>query len=218
LATSVFIPWRPATSRLPAFDFTRDWWRSQGFDVHLVDSDDRPFSLAASRNLAVALSSVDPLAPIVISDADTVGEFAAIAEALERTDAEERTFLPYTEYRSLGEAGTAQALAGRQLELCSHLVYPPAVSGIYITTPAVWTQYGGQDPRFRGWLGEDIAHMHAHETLIGPLGRTQGKAYALGHDSEVKEGPQYDANAQLMHRYGAAAGDVDAMWALINER
>lgn len=217
MATSVFLPWRPATSRLPAFDFTRSWWREHGFDVHLVDSGDEPFSLAASRNVAVA-QAVDPMAPLVIADADTVGEIYSVLEAIDRIgDGDERTYLPYREYRSLGEVGTKQAIAGRELSLCDHFVYGPAVSGIYVTTPAIWVQYGGQDGRFKGWLGEDIAHMHAHETLVGPLGRTEGRAYALGHDSEPKHGPQYDANAALMHRYAAAAGDVDAMRGLLNE-
>jgi hypothetical protein len=208
------LPWRSAPSRMPAFDFCTAWWERNGFTVTTVDSGDEPFSLAASRNLGVSQAS----GPVVIADADTVGDLAALTEALARTEAEGRTFLGYTEYRSLAGAGTAQAIAGTALHDCSHFVYPPAVSGLYVTTPATWFSYGGQDPRFKGWGPEDIAHMHAHETLVGPLGRVTGNAYALGHESAPKAGPDYQAAVELMHRYGDASGDPQKMRALVDER
>lgn len=214
MATSVYLPWRPQPSRIPAFQFTAAWWESHGFTVHTIDSGDEPFSLAATRNLAVDRAS----GPLIICDADTVGTIDSIREALQLTAEQNRTFLPYTEYRALGEAGTRQALNGTPLHQCMHFSWPPAVSGIYITTPKAWNSYGGQDPRFKGWLGEDIAHQCAHETLNGPLGRTTGTAYALGHDADPKQGPQYDANNALMERYIAARGNVNAMIELIGER
>lgn len=210
----VWLPWRAQPSRIPAFKFCAAWWERNGFTVHTVDSGDEPFSLAASRNHAVAKST----GPVILADADTVGDVDAIREAVQLTQDTERTVLPYTEYRSLGESGTVQALAGRDLSECSHWVYPYGVSGIYITAPQVWNSYGGQDPRFKGWLGEDLAHLHAHETLNGPIGRTQGNAYALGHESEPKTGPQFEKNRILMERYGEAAGNPTAMRALIAER
>lgn len=212
-ATDVYLPWREQPSRLPAFEFCKAWWESHGFTVHTIDSGDRPFSLAATRNLAVAASS----GPVIIADADTVGHIDAIREAVRLTQIEQRTYLPYTEYRSLGEIGTQQALAGRPLPDCTHWHYPYGVSGIYITTPSIWARYGGQDPRFKGWGGEDIAHMHAHETLIGPIGRTLGNAYALTHDSDEKEAPQNVANFTLMRQYGAATGNPEQMRALISQ-
>lgn len=214
MATNVYLPWRPQPSRIPAFQYTAAWWERHGFTVHIIDSRDEPFSLAATRNLAVERAN----GPVVIADADTVGTIEAINEALDLTTQQRRTYLPYTDYRSLGETGTAQALAGTPLHQCQHFSWPPAVSGIYITTPQAWNSYGGQDPRFKGWLGEDIAHQIAHETLNGPLGRTNGTAYALGHTPATKHGTQYDANLHLMNRYIAANGDVNAITELIAER
>ena len=216
----VWIPWRPAESRMPAFTYCTAWWQEHGANVRTIDAGGEPFSLAASRNLAVDIHAIEhgEDEPLLIADADTVGDWPALTTAIDRVQDLGVTILPYTDYHSLGDAGTPQALAGRPLHLCEHFSYPPAVSGLYVTTPRIWRAYGGQDPRFRGWLGEDLAHLHAHETLLGLIERVPGTAYALGHDSEPKQGPQFEANRKLMHRYAAARGDRVAMLELIAER
>jgi hypothetical protein len=85
-----------------------------------------------------------------------------------------------------------------------------------VTTPRTWWRHGGQDQRFRGWGFEDAAWYLAHETLLGEAPRRHpGHVYALHHTAEVREGPQYDANAALMERYRAAATSAEAMRTLV---
>jgi len=210
----VFIPWRAQPSREEAFNFCRNYWESHGFTVVTVDTGNDPFPLAESRNRAVALAE----GPAVVADADTIADITTIFEAINIAVAEQRTVLPYTEYRMLQSHGTIQALHGYPLEECHHQVYAPAASGIYVTTPTAWNAYGGQDPRFRGWLGEDMAHLVAHRTLVGPLRRVEGRAYALSHYPAQRSGPQYEANLTLMNRYIEADGNPEAIRALIGER
>ena len=59
----------------------------------------------------------------------------------------------------------------------------------------------------------------ARDALLGePPVRHDGRVYALHHVAEVRAGTHYDANAALMERYRAAAGDPAAMAQLVAER
>lgn len=213
---TIVIPWRPQPSRLAAFDAVVAWYRDALGDVPvlIVDSDDEVFNLARCRNLGVGRLA-DPREVVVIGDADTIPERAALLEAIDAARTSGRVHLPYTEYRWLGASGTAEFGAGAALEDCSHEVVRGACSGVYVTTPETWASHGGQDERFRGWGFEDAAWHVAHETLLGePPRRHVGRVYALHHVAEVREGPHYEANAALMARYRAAA-TPDAMRQLL---
>ncbi|MET0163226.1 MAG: hypothetical protein ABW204_11275, partial [Microbacteriaceae bacterium] len=99
---------------------------------------------------------------------------------------------------------------------CSFELVRGACSGVYVATPETWAAHGGQDERFRGWGFEDAAWYLAHETLLGePPVRHPGRVYALHHVAEQRAGVQYDANAERMERYRAAAGDRAAMARLV---
>ncbi|MRX43102.1 hypothetical protein [Agromyces kandeliae] len=215
----VVIPWRPAPSRIPAFDRVLAWYRAElpEFRVETIDSDDDVFVLARARNLAVARLA-EPDDVVVINDADTLPEAAALREAVAEAGASGRVHLPYTTYRWLGPEGTAELEAGVPLADCSHVLVRGACSGVYVTTARTWAAHGGQDERFRGWGFEDSAWRLAHETMLGMEPHRHGGAvYALSHEPEVRAGEQYDRNAALMARYRDAEGDVDAMAALIAE-
>lgn len=204
---TIVIPWRPQPSRLAAFDAVVAWYREELGDVPvlIVDSDDDVFNLARCRNLGVGRLA-DPEEVVVIGDADTIPEGGALREAIAAAATSGRVHLPYTEYRWLGAAGTAQHAAGVPLADCDHEVVRGACSGVYVTTPATWASHGGQDERFRGWGFEDAAWHVAHETLLGePPRRHEGRVFALHHVAELREGPNYEANAALMARYRAAA-------------
>ncbi|WAC51886.1 hypothetical protein [Frigoribacterium sp. SL97] len=85
-----------------------------------------------------------------------------------------------------------------------------------MTRASSWRSHGGQDERFRGWGFEDAAWYLAHTTLLGEAPRRhEGMVFALHHQAEVREGPQYDANAALMQRYRDAAVGEDAMRAVV---
>lgn len=213
---TVVVPWRPASSRVPAFEFVLDWYARllPDFSVRTVDTDDEVFVLAACRNRGIA--AVDPDEVVVVCDADTLPEPGPLREAVAAARTSGLVHLPYTEYRWLGGVGDAQLRAGIPAQECAHELVIGACSGVYVTTPRTWARHGGQDERFRGWGFEDAAWHRAHEALLGaPPVRHEGRVYALHHAAEVREGPRYEANAALMERYRAAEGDPVAMAQLV---
>jgi len=217
---TVVIPWRPQPSRLAAFSAVTDWYRSNLPEATLVtvDSDDEVFNLARCRNLGIA-QVADEHSVVVIGDADTIPQPAPLAAAIDAAATNGLVNLPYDEYHWLGAAGTAQLLAGADPESCDFELVRGACSGVYVTTPATWWAHGGQDERFRGWGFEDAAWYVAHETLLGAAPqRHPGRVFALHHETQVREGPQYDRNAALMQRYREAATSAESMRQFVFER
>lgn len=213
---TVVIPWRPAPSRVSAYEFVTDWYARNVPEatVRPIDTDDDVFVLAACRNRAVASVPADEV--VVIGDADTFPEVDALRAAVAAARTSGKVHLPYTEYHWLGREGTEQVRGGMRPEDCVYDLVVGACSGVYVTTPRTWAAHGGQDERFRGWGFEDAAWYIAHETLLGaPPVRHDGNVYALHHQAEVRAGARYDANAALMERYRAAAGDAAAMTQLV---
>jgi hypothetical protein len=172
--------------------------------------------LSACRTRGIAAAASDEV--VVVNDADTLPEPDALRAAVAAAAASGRVHLPYTEYRWLGAEGTAQLRAGALAEDCAFELIRGACSGVYVTTPRTWAAHGGQDERFRGWGFEDAAWYLAHETMLGgPPIRHGGRVYAMHHVAETRAGARYDANAALMDRYRAAAGDAAAMAQLLAE-
>ncbi|MFI8593115.1 hypothetical protein ACIGCK_01615 [Microbacterium sp. NPDC078428] len=217
---TVVLPWRPAPSRLEAYDRVRGWYARMlpELTVTTIDSPDPVFNLALCRNLAVE-SLAEPDDVVVLGDADTIPEPAPLRAAIEAARTSGRVHLPYTAYHWLGAEGSAQFAAGIAPEDCRFELVRGACSGVYVTTRRTWESHGGQDPRFRGWGYEDAAWQLAHTTLVGaPPQRHEGRVYALHHVAETRAGAQYDANAALMERYRTASEDASAMRALVSER
>lgn len=212
----VVLPWRPAPSRLPAFERVVAWYREHlpELTIMTVDTDDDPFVLAACRNRAMRDAPAG--AVVVVNDADTLPEVEPLRAAITAAARSPFVHLPYTEYRWLGAEGSAQVAAGMPLADCAHDVIEGACSGVYVATAATWASHGGQDEGFRGWGFEDAAWRLAHITLLGaePV-RHPGRVYALHHLAEVRAGAGYEANAQRMQRYRDAAGDPEAMAELV---
>ena len=219
MSNLVVIPWRPAPSRVDAFERLVAWYERElpEFRIETIDSDDDVFVLARTRNLAVARLA-DPDEVIVINDADTLPEPDALREAVSAAPGSGRVHLPYTSYHWLGAEGSAEFADGTPPEHCTHVLVHGACSGVYVTTRRTWDAHGGQDERFRGWGFEDAAWYLAHETLLGaPPQRHQGRVYALHHVGESRAGAQYDRNAALMQRYRDTAGDRERMSRLVAE-
>jgi len=202
---TVLIPWRPQPTRIAAFEAVTAWYAENVPDatIRTIDAPDPIFNLAACRNLGIA-SVADPHEVVVINDADTLPQVDALRAAVAAAS-DGLVHLPYTEYHWLGATGTAQYAGGTPLDACDFELVRGACSGVYVTTPATWAAHGGQDERFRGWGFEDAAWFRAHSTLLGrEPQRHEGRVYALHHKAEVREGPQYEANAALMERYRSA--------------
>jgi len=214
---TVLVPWRPQPSRIEAFDALKAWYARHLPDavIRTFDSSDELFNLSACRNIAIA-SIDDQNEVVVINDADTVPELGPLREAIADAATSNLVHLPYDRYHWLGREGTAQFLAGTEPADCAYELVIGARSGVYVTTPATWWSHGGQDERFRGWGFEDAAWYVAHETLLGETPRRHsGAVYALHHETQLREGPQYDLNAGLMDRYTASSASRDEMAQLV---
>ena len=217
MVLTVVIPWRPQPSRLEALDAVTSWYHREfdEVDIRLVDSRDDLFNLAQCRNLGIEES--DPDGVVVINDADTIPQREPLLAAVAAAQFSGLVHLPYTAYHWLGPAGTRQAEAGVPLADCEFELVHGACSGVYVTTPRTWLRHGGQDERFRGWGFEDAAWYIAHSTLLGePPRRHDGAVFALNHDTQPREGAQYDANAALMDHYRASAHHPEAMRQLVD--
>ena len=217
---TVLVPWRPQPSRIEAFDALKAWYARHLPDavIRTFDSADELFNLSACRNIAIA-SIDDQNEVVVINDADTVPELGPLREAIADAATSNLVHLPYDRYHWLGREGTAQFLAGAEPADCAYELVIGARSGVYVTTPKTWWSHGGQDERFRGWGFEDAAWYVAHETLLGEAPRRHvGAVYALHHETQLREGPQYDLNAALMDRYTASATSREAMAQLVFEK
>ncbi|MET4583102.1 hypothetical protein ABIE21_002621 [Conyzicola nivalis] len=214
---TVIIPWRPQPSRLAAFEATSEWYRANlpGAEIRTVDSGDVPFNLARCRNVGMD-AVADPDEVVIIGDADTIPSIAPLLEAVSAARDSGLVHLPYTRYQWLGAVGTAAFFDGAPLESVEATLVVGACSGVYVTTPRTWASHGGQDERFRGWGFEDSAWFAAHTTLLGSQPqRHDGNVYALHHETQLREGEQYDANAALRERYREAEPSADAMRALV---
>lgn len=212
------LPWRPAPSRIGAFERVSAWYAAQlpELRVETVDTADDPFVLAACRNRA--MRDADPDTVVVVGDADTLPEPEPLRAAISAARDSGMVHLPYTAYHWLGRTGSAQLAAGTPPARCDHELVIGACSGVYVATPRTWASHGGQDENFRGWGFEDAAWYLAHETLLGgPPIRHAGRVYALHHEGEVRAGARYEANATRMARYRDASGDPAAMRALVSE-
>ncbi len=213
---AVVIPWREQPSRRYAKHIVTDWYARNfpEFSVALVDTPDVPFNLAACRNSGVR--SAAGFDVVIINDADTIPERDALIEAIEACVDSGVVHLPYNEYRSLMEEGTADYLREEKLIDCHHMIVDGAVSGVFVTTPRTWWTHGGQDEAFRGWGYEDVAWFIAHTTIIGKEPqRHEGRVYSLHHVSAVKEGDNYTENAARCFKYQMAQGDYLMMHSLV---
>lgn len=212
----VVIPWRYQASREYAVKLVTAWYANNLPEAKIVkvDADDELFNLSAARNLGVKQNGDSDV--VILNDADTIPELAALQEAIEQCQHTGLVHLPYNEYRSLQLTGTHEYLNGKPADQCDHLVVDGACSGIYVTTPQTWWSHNGQDESFRGWGFEDAAWMAAHKTLLGQEPRRHdGRVYAFHHESADKEGKQYEANAARCFAYLQAEGDVEAMRRLV---
>jgi hypothetical protein len=195
LTLQVGIPWRPTPSRLPAFQQTKAFWESLGFQVVTHDSGHAVFNVAATRNQLVKIIR-DRQELVIICDADTTCERGALEEAAEAARQDHLIHLPYHLYRTS---------AGQYL--------PGAASGILLFREHAWLRTNGQDEVFEGWGYEDTAFRLAQFTLNGPFVHHKGTATAAVHVEASLE--QLPRNQSRYRQYVQAYGNVAAMQLLV---
>lgn len=215
---ALVVPWRETPDRVTALAVATRWWKQYGLTPEHHDTGSERFNLAASRNLGVHQAAARGARVVVVADADTFPDQRPLLEAIDAARTSGLVHLPYTQYRSLGPAGTRRLAID---DLLPHEVqYHPVAgscSGVFVSSPATWWSIGGMDERFTVWAPEDYAFRIAHETLLGAQPRHIGNAYALHHEDQPGKasGPDYEACVSLYQQYIDAVGQPDAMRQLL---
>ena len=221
MSVFVAVPWRDRGSEhaQASLDFViENLYSILREPVHLVDSPDGPWSLAAARNRAVRQARDEGADVVVICDADTVVEPDALRQAVELAQDCGRIVLPYTLYRALTPASSSAVLAGvdpRGVPEAGRLDW--SVGGVQVAQPDTWARAGWQDERFTMWGCEDTAFALAAARLVGPHERVDGVINHLWHPvSWHHDDPATIANGNLLIRYSEAT-TVEQMRALTLE-
>lgn len=206
--TDVCIPWRATPDRMPAFKRVKEWYTNNGFNVITADSRKHSvFNVAASRNLAASKAKSDV---IVVADADTIPDLAALLDAVEKPDG---VVYPFDRYRYLPpEAVNDPDLHDVKFEQ----EYRSSVGGLLVCRRETWDLLGGQDEGFRRWGYEDNA-FHAAASTLSSTRRVPGTVYAFGHAADRDLGTSNPGKSRL-ELYKFATGKRDVMRELVHGR
>jgi len=178
----------------------------------LVDTDHEKFNLAACRNRGVVEAEHDT---VVVADADTIPDLAALVTAINTVAQGDTTHLPFRTARFIDGRATQRVLRGVRAISQPGYEHPFHYGSLMVTTKDIWARHGGQDERFIGWGYEDWAWKLAHDTLIGPVTIHEGRLICLHHEPAPKGQDILSVGEDLYARYQAASGDRDAMTHLV---
>jgi hypothetical protein len=220
-------PWRETPERKPAYDFMQQWWGSVLFgmgcqvdaDFVSVDTDDEIFNLNACRNGIVEHAALVEADVVVICDADVVMSNRPMTSNVIQIAAQsDELHMPFTLQRYLTADETRGVISGHPS--CGDLPGVGVGNGCcYICRPEVWEQFGGGDPNFVGWGGDDDQIVACASTLVG-LRRYTPVAWSMHHADECRPigSPMQQRNARRAQRYWSAAGNQRAIRRLIDTR
>jgi hypothetical protein len=212
---TVCIPWRPTPDRLEAYHQIRYFYDVELPDAPVVTADagGDMFNRAASRNSAVTQAETSI---VVVADADTVVEPAALHEAIACAD-DGLLHLPYTQGLYLEQNEGYDPWGAPPIAHPSRYFVP--VGGVLVISKRAYWNAGGQDWRFEGWGGEDDAFHNACDAMLGPVVRHEGLLVASWHECERDLFTQrWEPNSLLATRYKEAAMSKIAMTHLLQEK
>jgi hypothetical protein len=90
--------------------------------------------------------------------------------------------------------------------------------GFVVVNRAAYSATGGIPASFVGWGGEDETLALILNTLLGRFERLGADLVHLYHAPQASQATHVGfANRQLWQRFRAAAGNVDAMWRLVQK-
>lgn len=198
--------------------------------AEVIVSDDRHenaelFNRPQALNAAARLANGDLF---LIADADTtVSSPTLLREAIQATREDGRWRLPVTYQQLTQTASDAFKHAGPSSDLLVDVDgrdfewEGESWSGLMVVPAEAYWTAGGSDERYIGWGADDAALGIALDTIYGAHVRFPAAAVHLWHERD-KQNRGWHRNSiaqrQLTERYIAAAGDRDAMTALIGER
>lgn len=212
----------PERDRL--WEFCRPQWEQAHPDWRIVEGhhDVGPFNRSAAVNRAAIEAGRWDVA--VIIDADVLADPDAATHAATIAAATGRLVVSHNERIMLNKAGTSKILGGYRgpwrKPAFVDTVFTDSVSCCIAIPRALWDEIGGFDEHFVGWGFEDTAFQVAAETFGGPLIRLVSGLYHLHHTlapETDRSSPLCRANMQRRDAYLAAAGDRDAIRALLDE-
>lgn len=244
---SLLVPFRTDNGRREeTWNWLAEYWRHElpGAEI-IIGTDNHPaFCKTAAINRAAAKSTGDIL---VILDADcyvagTVIEYCANEIRQARKRGNRVWFMPYRWFYRLNDSASREILN-------SDPAYPPRYFAagppkhklqeakgidqahwfgalIQIMPREAFEIAGGMDNRFHGWGGEDVAFMHAVDTLYGQHKTSPNGVIHLWHPtigSSVKDRmwtgqTRPGANGNLAAQYFRARGDAGRMSELVKTR
>lgn len=226
MKTAILVPRRAGIEdRDRLWAFCRPRWEQQFPDWPIIEGTHQrgPFNRSAALN-AAAKQAPDADVFLLI-DADVIADPEAVRSAVEVAHATERCVISHHERIMLNKAGTSKVLGGydgpwRVRSMVAN-VYTDSVSCALAVPRAVWDEVGGFDERYENWGYEDSAFAIAAETLTGrTFLRLASELYHLHHapsPGAAKDSPTRLANQARLARYQAAAGDPDAIRALLHD-
>lgn len=188
-------------------------------EIRMFDTGHGVFNRAATRNAAARWALDHGYDALVLNDADTIAEPAALQAAVAACG-DGRMHLPYTWFRSLTDDGTEMYLAGVAQALCpSTFEHKWATGGVMVCQPSAWFAAGGMDERFVGWGFEDTAARLCWDALLGETVRHPGLILHLWHPLDsVLGSPDWWHNRRLMDDYEQAKGDVGKIRLILSEK
>lgn len=228
-SVSVVIPWRSDDpERTEIFRWCLHRWGSLT-DYRIITPNDGqtegPFNRSKAVNRGVALAAGDDV--VIVSDADTAirhGQPEAMIAAL-RSGA--NWVIGYSRFVHLAQVATQEALSAPvDVALPENPSGPSvryasweSVCGLWAMRTEDYHLIGGNDEGFEGWGSEDTAFAMKADTLLGKHERLPGVGLHLFHElrPDRKTDASARANYERLGRYEKAAGDPEAMTALVRE-
>lgn len=229
MSVAVIVPWRDTSPwRNVVCEVVVEHYRNELAvdEVTLVDAGGSDFNRAASKNLGVTQTTADVL---VIADADTLVPGANLRAAVDFAR-ECSVVVPFDTLVGLSQSGTEMVMRGMMPPFADWRGDAPehveldwrqrSDGGVNVCTRAAFEASGGFDERFVGWGFEDSSFAFAMHTLVGPPMWLSATAVHLWHplDPTRRDSALQSTLLGLCKRYEQAAGDVDAMTALVAER
>ena len=243
---SLLVPFRTDHGRREqTWNWLKRYWAYElpGAEI-VIGTDDHPaFSKTSAVNRAAAKATGDIF---VILDADCYIAGDVILDCAKRIRAERDKgnhlwYMPYRYFYRLTDIASRVVINSDPALPPRFFAAPPNVAAtqnqigsvngywfgalIQLMPREAFTATGGMDTRFHGWGGEDVAFMHAVDTLYGKHKTSDNGIIHLWHPSigdDVKtrmwDGQEKPGNnGNLAWRYYAANGDRIAMLRLVSE-
>lgn len=212
MRTVVLVPWRPDDAHLSRL---AEWTLPRLAAMWPVVEGDAPDEWSRSQAINAAAADAGQWDVAIIHDVCSHVPSPQLRKAVLVARRIDGMVIPYAKCLRLNARGSMLVMAGRR-PTSEHYERRPVANrgGVNVVTRATWEATRGFDPRFTIWGGEDEAWYQACRTL-SKVTRTPGNLHALWHPSMSSTRP--DHILPLLARYAAAAGDRDAMRALVGE-